>query len=273
MVLLGAAGTAQAGPNSGKVAFSFGLDFTTAYFFRGILQERDGLIVQPYGEINYSLVSKEEGCLTGFTLIGGMWNSVHSEATLESGSGPGNWYEADVYAGLKWTFLGKVDFKTLYIAYTYPNGSFQTVQELDYTVGLNDSEWLGAFALYPSFTVAQELDGTALGEDSGWYGEFNIRPTFTIVESDDYPVSLALPMQVGLSFDDYYEAGLEDDDKFGFFKAGAVFSVPLAFMPEEYGSWSASAGASIYAFGSNLKEFNEDDTPWVVGTWSINWTY
>jgi hypothetical protein len=52
-----------------------------------------------------------------------------------------------------------------------------------------------------------------------------------------------------------------------------VLSVPLAFIPEDYGSWSASAGASIYTFGANLEEVNQDDTPWVVGTWSIGFTY
>ena len=273
VALAGVAGTAMAGPNSGKVSFSFGNDFTTAYFFRGILQERDGFITQPYGEINFNLYSDEEGPLTGITLLGGMWNSVHSERTLSDGDGPDNWYEADLYAGMKFTLLGKVDLKGVYIAYTYPNGAFPTVQELDLTVALNDSEWLGAFAMYPSFTWAWEMDNTALGDDSGRYLEFNARPAFTIVESDTYPVTLAFPLQVGLSAGNYYEIGLDTDQTFGFFKGGAVLSVPLAFIPSDYWSWSVSGGASIYAFGNNLKQINEDDTPWVVGTWSLNWTY
>jgi len=271
--LAGTTGSAVAGPNSGKVAFSVGYDFTTAYFFRGILQERRGLIMQPYGEINVNLYSDEDGPVTGFTLIGGMWNSINSEKTLAADSGPSNWYEADVYGGAKLTLLSKLDLKAIYIAYMYPNGAFNTVQELDLSVGLNDSEWLGAFALYPSFTWAWEMDNTALGQDRGRYMEVNARPSFTIVESDTYPLTMAVPLQVGLSAGDYFEVGADSDETFGFFKGGLVFSVPLAFIPADYGAFSVSAGASIYAFGQNLKALNEGDNPWVVGTWSINWAY
>jgi hypothetical protein len=273
IALAGTAGTAIAGPNSGKVAFSAGYDFTTAYFFRGILQERRGLIMQPYGEINVNLYADEEGPVTGFTLIGGMWNSLHMERTLSDGDGPDNWYEADIYGGAKLTLLNKIDLKGLYIAYTYPNGAFATVQELDFSVGLNDSEWLGAFAMYPSLLWAVEVDNTALGQNMGRYLELNVRPSFTIVESETYPVSLAFPMQVGLSAGNYYEKDADSDETFGFFKGGFVVSMPLAFIPADYGAFSVSAGASIYTFGQNLQDFNEEDDPWVVGTWSINWAY
>jgi hypothetical protein len=271
--LAGSTGSAIAGPNSGKVAFSVGYDFTTAYFFRGVLQERRGLIMQPYGEINVNLYADEEGPVTGFTLIGGMWNSIHSEKTLADDTGPSNWYEADVYGGAKLTLLNKVDLKTLYIAYMYPGGAFNTVQELDLSVGLNDSEWLGTFALYPSITWAWEMENTALGNDEGRYIEINARPSFTIVESETYPITMAVPMQLGLSAGNYYEFPGERDETFGFFKGGLVFSMPLAFIPSDYGAFSVSAGASVYAFGTNLTKINEDDTPWVVGTWSINWAY
>ena len=63
------------------------------------------------------------------------------------------------------------------------------------------------------------------------------------------------------------------DNSFGFFKAGLTFSVPLGFIPEEYGSWSVAAGPAIYAFGTNLKAINEGNNPWVVGTASLNFSY
>src|SRR5262245_2988769 len=170
--LAGSAVPALAGPNSGKVTFSIGNDITTAYFFRGILQERDGFIDQPYGEINFSLLSRpddDDRLLSGITLIAGSWNSIQTEKTLASGSGPTNWYEADVYAGVKYTLLHKLDLKALYYVYTYPNGSFPTVQEFQTIASLNDSEWLDKFALYPSITWAAELQNTALGKDRGYY--------------------------------------------------------------------------------------------------------
>src|SRR5262245_21788994 len=119
-VALTATAASAAGPNSGKVTFRIGNDITTAYYFRGILQERDGFIDQPYGEINFSLLSRDEDddhLLTGITLIAGMWNSIQTEKTLaDSDSGPSNWYEADLYAGLKYTLLHNIDLKALYIA-------------------------------------------------------------------------------------------------------------------------------------------------------------
>src|SRR5512145_1806963 len=72
---------AWAAPNTGKLTFSGGNDFTTAYFFRGILQERDGFITQPYGEVGVKLHEAEEGPVRGFTLFAGLWNSIHGKQT------------------------------------------------------------------------------------------------------------------------------------------------------------------------------------------------
>jgi hypothetical protein len=238
---LGAA-PAGAAPNTGKLSFTFGNDFTTAYFFRGILQERDGFITQPYGEIGIKLYESEDGPVKGFSLFAGSWNSIHGEQTLNV-SGPDNWYESDAYGGAKLNMFGNTEAKLSYIAYTYPNGAFPTVQEIDASVGLNDSEWLGAFALNPSVLVAAEIDKTALGTNRGWYMQLGVRPGGTLIEHDTYPLSIAFPVNLGLSLSKYFDLSSTDDDTFGFLQAGAVLSVPLAFIPEDYGSWSASAGA------------------------------
>jgi hypothetical protein len=138
---------------------------------------------------------------------------------------------------------------------------------------LFDAEWLGKWALNPYVLFAGEFDNTALGTDEGVYTEFGARPSFTILDSETYPVTMALPLKVGLSGGDYYEGVNGDDDTFGYFAGGPVFSVPLAFIPSDYGAWSVSAGAQVYAFGTNLKQYNQDDNPWVVGTWSVNFAY
>jgi hypothetical protein len=273
LMALAFAGPAHAGPNTGRLSFTAGADTTTAYFFRGILQERNGFIIQPYGEVALNLHSDEKANITSFSLIGGMWNSVHTEKTLATTSnGPSNWYEADLYTGFKFSLLNTLETKLLYIAYTYPNGAFNTVQELDAIFTLNDKEWLGTFALYPSVTIAGELDNTALGPRKGVYFEVGARPTFTIVDSETYPVSLAVPLTLGMGYN-YFEVSEGDDDGIGYARGGLIFGVPLAFIPADYGSWSASAGAYIYNFGNNLQQANQDDDPWVVGTFGISMTY
>src|SRR5262245_27229744 len=99
-------------PNKGRLSLSAGSDFTTAYFFRGILQERHGFIWQPYGELGFNLFTAEEGSsepVKTFSLFAGTWNSIQSEKTLASGSGPGNWYESDFYAGIKANWFGNTE--------------------------------------------------------------------------------------------------------------------------------------------------------------------
>jgi hypothetical protein len=170
-----------------------------------------------------------------------MWNSINSEKTLADDSGPSNWYEADVYGGAKLTLLSKLDLKAIYIAYMYPNGAFNTVQELDLSVGLNDSEWLGAFALYPSFTWAWEMDNTALGQDRGRYmrsmrgrrsrssSPRPIRSRWRFRSS-----SASAPATTSRSAPIPTRRSASS-------RAGLVFSVPLAFIPADYGAFSVSA--------------------------------
>jgi hypothetical protein len=275
VAMLIAAPRAFAAPNSGLVQFNMGMDFTTAYFFRGILQERGGFIWQPHGEVDVNLYKEEGAGLSGVTFFVGSWNSIQSEKTLSrgGGTGPGNWYESDVYSGFKFSLLDTVEIKPFYYLYTYPNGSFPSIQEMDVAVSLFDAQWLGTFALNPSVLMAWEFDNTALGTQPGTYAEVDINPNFVIYQDDTYPVNLAIPMQVGMSVGNYYESPSGRDQAFGFYKGGLTFSVPLGFMPEEYGSWSVAAGPAVYVFNSNLKNYNKGNNPWVVGTVSLNFSY
>ena len=45
----------DANPNQGKVSFSAGMDITNAYYFRGLRQEEQGIIAQPWMEVTFNL--------------------------------------------------------------------------------------------------------------------------------------------------------------------------------------------------------------------------
>jgi hypothetical protein len=265
--------TEPSGPNAGKVAFSVASDFTTAYFFRGILQERDGFIWQPYGGVTFTLAEDVGyGVINSIALALGTWNSVHTKQTLATSS-PKNWYESDVIAGFN---VGLWDFVTTnisYVAYTYPNGAFATVQELDWTIAFNDSELLGPFALNPSMLWAFEVDNTAFGDGEGIYLGLGAKPGVTLFEEAEYPLTLALPLTVGLSVSDYYEEPGGDDDTFGYFDAGIVASVPLTFIDSAYGSWSASASFDVLALSGTLARANRSDGTFFVGKGGIAFSY
>lgn len=262
---------AAEGPNLGKLSFSIGNDFTTKYYFRGIIQEDDGFITQPYGEVAVDLY-EGDGAIGSVTASAGIWNSVHSEQTGDSGGGPGSWYEADLYGGVSMGLFDALETGITYVAYTSPNNAFSTVQEVDFSLSIDDSDLLGPLALGPSATLAVETDNTAFGTDKGIYMEFGAEPGLVAMEHDSYPVRLSFPLTLGLGLDDYYNDG-RNDDIFGYFDGGIAASVPLAFIPEGYGSWEASAAVHFLALGDNLADANSGDDFEVVGVWGLAFSY
>ena len=88
--------------------FTAGVDFPTAYVFRGIMQEKEGFIAQPFVDLGVSLGS-------GVSLNVGNWDSLHSGPT-------GTFYEADYYGALNFT-AGKLKPGVLFTSYTEPERS------------------------------------------------------------------------------------------------------------------------------------------------------
>ena len=151
------------GPNTGRVSISAGVDWTSAYFFRGIKQETEDLILQPYGELTFKLVDNA-GALTSLSLTAGIWNSLHTGPTgsdSPTASDPKLWYELDGYGKLSAVLWEDLTTYVLYTAYLSPNNVFDTVQEVAFGVAYNDAKLLGPFALNPSVLVAFEFDGQA----------------------------------------------------------------------------------------------------------------
>lgn len=254
----------------GRVTFSIGSDITTAYFFRGILAERDGFIWQSYGTLNFILFEGEDRDVVDNVIFSlGTFNSVHSNKTLADGSGPSNWYESAYIIGPLFGFADHFSGSLLYIVYASPSGAFLASQELDVGLSFDDSEFLGAFALQPSMVWGFELDKTAFGATEGIYLQLGVKPSTVVFENAAYPVTLALPLTLGLSVSNYYEEPEPNgsNDTFGFFDAGLVASVPLAFLPEDYGAWSVSLSVDVLALSGTLADFNRGDgTQWVGKT-------
>ena len=276
---LASASPALAGPNTGKISLTGGFDFVTAYVFRGIMQERNGLIWEPYLTVTGNLYSVEDydlgrdGPVSSVSLFGGTWNSLQSAQTGGTDGNDPVFYETDWYGGANFGLFNKATAGVSYVAYTSPSDAFRTIQEVDLNFSLDDSDWLGAFALYPSAVVAYEFDGMALGTKKGAYLQLGIRPTWEAIKSESYPITLAFPVLTGLSLDNYYETDGSNNETWGFTSFGVQGSVPLAFMGENYGAWAFTMGATLYTFNHNLQEINDDDDPWVVGQAGITVTY
>jgi hypothetical protein len=245
-----------------RVTLTTGVDFASAYLFRGIFQEDSGLIMPPYADVGVSLYNGD-GALKNVTVNGGMWNSIQSGP---SGSGHDTiersaWYEADYYGSVTFT-IGKWKPGALFTSYTSPNDAFGTVDELAAVLAYDDSG--SAFPLNPKAILAFELKGQADGggglEDGGSKGtylELGVRPVVATSGHPRYPVSLAVPAKLGLSLNDYYQ-GSTGSNTFGYFDLGGIVSVPLAFM--NHGStWDLHGGLDILWLGDNNKLLNGGD--------------
>jgi hypothetical protein len=252
------------------------VDWTSAYFFRGIKQETEDVILQPYGELTFKLV-ENAGALTSLSLTAGIWNSLHTGPTGSdsvTASDPKVWYELDGYGKLSAVLGEDLTTYALYTAYLSPNNVFNTVQEIAFGVAYNDAKLLGPFALNPSFLVAFEFDGQAdAGADKGVYAQIGIAPGYAFLADSASPVNLSVPLSVGLSLSDYYEFGTGSDDTFGYFSGGVTVSVPLAFIPPEFGKWLVKGGVTVLYLGDNLKAVNGGDEVQVIGTVGLAFTY
>jgi hypothetical protein len=105
--------------------------------------------------------------------------------------------------------------------------------------------------------------------------EFGIEPSLVVVESEDYPVTASFPILVGGSLYDYYEPG---NDFFGYFKGGIVFSVPLSFVPHEFGAWEASAGIHFLVLGDDARTISRaagtgGDRVQTIGRFGVSVSY
>lgn len=285
---------AEEGPNLGRVSLSIGSDFVTGYYFRGISQEPNGVIWQPSVEVGF-LVSEGDGPVSDLSLVGGIWSSMHDEST-GSASGPGIWYEADIYAGVSFSLTDNLGATALYTAYTSPNGAFSSVNEVSVELAYDDSGfWAGRDAIslagfegfQPYVVIAFEIDdqadggnGDAAGFNEGVYLECGIAPSTTLVDSETSPITLTVPVVLGVSLEDYYEftdaAGAQQDDDFGYLKLGVTLSMPIAGISSDYGAWEAYAGVDFLFLGDStrLPNSGRDDSGFeVIGSFGIAMNY
>lgn len=238
-----------------------GVNVVSQYVSRGVIFENQAGIIQPYADLYFKLYSGD-GALSAISLNLGIWNSFHSRKTdagLASGAGSSStrsWYEFDFTAGLAFTFAKNITFTPSYYTFLSPNDGFSTFQALNLALAADTTDWFG-FNLAPKVQVMFELENkTGTGSDEGIYYEVSIAPSFPVG-----PLTVSIPVVAGFGSNDFYGSlntgtGLIEDESFGFVSGGVAVSYPLAFIPECYGKWTASAGYTFYYLGDGTSDFN-----------------
>ncbi len=269
-LLLSPALVAQDPPQK-VVSGQIGLDITSQYFFRGLVQENQGVIVQPSVELGYGLYESDgDGALHKLDLKFGLWNSLHDGPTGGSG---GDWYESNFYVSLDGRIGERLDASVAYKVYDTPNGTAtfskggRSVEEFVFTFDYDDrGMWVESIqsGLRPSLVLAFELDGqrdvVTTGGHSGIYAGIGIEPSFVVGQLGNGDLTLSLPATLGLSLRDYYErTNGGSDDFFGYLDLGAELSAPLTFLPARMGPWQGQAGLHLLLLGDNQRARNSGD--------------
>jgi hypothetical protein len=264
------------GPNTGRVSLNLGADWLSAYYFRGIANEQNGgSNVQPYAEIGFKLLDNV-GPLTSLTISPGIWNNFHyGSGTLVDSSDPKFWFESDLYLKLSATWWDVLTTGVTYTYYTSPNDGFATYADVGLGFSLNDSKWLGAFALNPSLLFAFETKGEALvsgNGDKGIYMGIGLAPSYTVYEDSSLSFNVSAPMTFGFSVKDYYTVDGKNQT-FGYFSGGPLFTFGLKFIPASFGNWALKAGVQFLVLNSNLQTVNTGDSFVPIGNVGVAMTY
>lgn len=263
-------------PNTGRVSLSLGADWASAYYFRGIVAEKSGGDnVQPYLEVGFKLL-ENLGPLTSLTVGPGIWNNFHyGGGTVVDPVDPKFWLESDLYLKLTATWWEVFSTGVTYTYYTSPNDSFTSYADVGLSFSLNDSKWLGDFALNPSILFAFETKGEALpsaDQKKGIYMAIGLAPGYTFFEKSSFPINVSLPLTFGFSVKDYYTVDGKNQT-FGYFSGGPLFTGSLKFIPAAFGSWSLRGGVQFLKLNSNLKQVNNNDSYVPIGNVGLALTY
>jgi hypothetical protein len=257
-------------PPGSAVSVQLNLDFTNAYFYRGIRQQDKGLIVQPAARVTARFL--DEGDLTLGAFVG-TWNSVGPNAGTRDDVLARDWYESDVYAGIT---LGAdvLSLTTSYTLLTSPSDAFQTVEELGVTLAIDDEAWLKQWALRPYATLVLETGSNGSDSpdlDNGVYLELGAAPGFSL-GSGASPITLTFPASIGLSLADYYQSASGSNDTFGFAQIGTKASIPLG-EPGRFGAWTLNIGVSALLLGEHTERLNRGDDTELIGSVGVQWNF
>src|SRR4029453_15121795 len=174
--------TEPPGPNTGAISLTGGTDWASAYYFRGIATTQNGgNNVQPYAEIGFRLL-ENMGPLTSLSVAPGIWTNLHTGGgLLVPPSDPKGWTETDFYFKVSATWWEGLTPSAPFTFFLCPNNTFTTYSDIGLGFSLNDSKWLGAFALNPSILFAFETPGEGLVADrkKGIYVQIGLAPGYT----------------------------------------------------------------------------------------------
>ena len=269
----------QEGPEEKGLSVHLGSDLVTEYVSRGLVFS-DEVSVQPWIELDAPLNAGDPvGPFSSLSAFAGNWNNFHDGAPDPALSRSNNrrpindWYEADLYAGLRATLADRWAGSLRFNYYTSPSNDWQDITELDLRLHYDDGHWwsgpMAGFSLRPSLRIAKELRDRGGAEN--WFLRPQLEPTFT-TRALGAPVTVTVPLVLGFGADGQYVTTDGAERHFGYFQTGVTASVPLELLPEKAGSLSLT-GSLDYVVRSDDELSLDRDATSVVGRIGISYSY
>ena len=235
-------------------AFDGGIDYVTAYMFRGYNIVDTGYIFQPYANVTRGFLLREDGSRS-LDVYGGVWASISEETP--GNSGPRRWNELDLTAGITYN-CGPFSIGLEYLYYNSPADDFDDVNEMAVLFGYE--HWLS-----PTIGVYREIDDRGGEQDT--YLEFTIEPTLPSCPAVP-KLELTVPIILGTSLDGFYTDSRGHNEFFGYVSVGLSASYPLTE------NWSLVGGVEyMQLLADSVEEANDGTDYKVVGRFGVAFAY
>jgi len=229
-----------------------GVTVQNGYVTRGLVLENKGPAFQPYGDLFYK-VYDGSGFINSFSLQAGVWNDINLAAPIAPPHADDRtWTEIYWQIGFITKFDTRFSLSSALRQYASPSDAYPLGRSINNILSFDDSGLLDRnFSIQPHLTVLYELPaaGHCGLHGHSWYFEPGIAPTYTSFTGSKAPVTLSLPVTLGLG------SGFYDGKTFGYLSVGPQISVLLAFIPQQYGAWRFSAGYRYYCLGDTTTAF------------------
>ena len=187
----------------------------------------------------WNLYSNKDAFLNDITLTAGVWASVHSQ---KSGADPGHWNEWDPIAGLSFGLGEFTKFETNYTAFDSLTDSYPTSHHLELVLQVDDSQMarrLRAESVFRLLAGAQEQGHRGL-RSRHLRGEllFHTRHQACCEARQG---QTGVPHFINIVADPFYQQfdGSDGGTGLAVFCTEVKASVPLEFIPKDYGFWNA----------------------------------
>ena len=229
------------------------IGITDKYIYHGYVLEDQGAIIQPEFEVLARFYSGE-GFVTKASWRLYVFSSfqTHESRDEKTDAMIRSWYEVQVETGIVLELAKHFVFSASYVRFESPNHAFVAANAAEFILSIDDSDWLGAWALHPHVSWFRPFPGGWESNDEGSYFEFGIEPERSFGKTER-PVTVSFPVAIGLGQKRYYLG-----QHFGFFSAGVAVSVPLAFIPLSWGDWTLGLSGIYYRLGRSVADSSND---------------